>query len=167
MREDIAVIQAAKKLGYDPARMTERQYRNAALMAQKGLKNKASAVVSATTSLLKTTVLSLRVLPETVKENKRVCSSCEHFSTLADGAPVCRKCTCSGKFLISKWNDPDQECPIEDPTTSQPKWSNKGKPTVKNHNPDLTIQTREQVTLPIESDGMVESTEARRTAEDA
>jgi hypothetical protein len=119
------IVAIARRYGLNPGSLTTDQYTRFSLMAREGLRAKVDAAASALSSVARTRLLGMRVVPEVAASNKAKCEACPDaaFSVLADGAPACGQCGCSGRLLISKWVDPHGECP-------QGHWKNVGMPTV-------------------------------------
>lgn len=107
------IVELANKRGIDPSKLTDKEYRMLSLEAHNSISLKVEAARKAVTSRIKTDVLGVTV-PLTVSEkNMNICKNCpdNQFMYLSDGAPACKACGCSGKFLISKTKDPIQKCP--------------------------------------------------------
>jgi hypothetical protein len=119
------IFQLARQYGLNPTSLTTEQYTRFSLLAREGVKAKVDAAASAVSSVARTRLLGMRVTPEVAAANKAKCEACPNgaYSVLADGAPVCGECGCSGRLLISKWVDPRGECP-------KGHWRNVGMPTV-------------------------------------
>jgi hypothetical protein len=107
----LALIAAAKAEGKDPGRLTQREYQRLAM----DIRSKERLVRDATKAIISRgmTGLSLRVVSEKKQAaNKEICKKCPKFRILADSSPACDACSCSGKWLESKWADKIEQCPL-------------------------------------------------------
>ena len=126
-KHQLEIMRRAAELGLDPARLNAAQYRRLSMNVRTS-----SELISDGTRAVSSriaTSLGLRNVSLAQSEhNKQVCikNSCGSFSMLVDGTPVCKRCTCSGKWLESKWKDANEECPDF-------LWSNKSKQDAKSY----------------------------------
>lgn len=135
----LKIIEAAKARGWDPSNLSPAQYRALAIavrLPHQVVSDGAKALVSRSKA-----VLSINQVPiEKAAENKAVCAQneCGKFRTMVmvsrlKGQPpmqiprhACDACNCASKWLDAKWSDASESCPITNPTTGQPYWSNRG-----------------------------------------
>lgn len=113
-KDDIAVLKLAKKKRVNTANMSPAQFAALALEAQGGLRAQAAAVTRAVKSRVKTEVLKQKVDADKINANAATCDKCPHgaLTHLRDGTRACGACGCQGRFLESKWADPDEHCPL-------------------------------------------------------
>jgi hypothetical protein len=117
---EYAIQKGWLKSGEDVSGLKPSQYRKAAVAIRPG-RQAAKDIVTAVESRVSTT-LKLRVVPqEIIDRNVKICRSCPSgkYTEIRGGKPVCKTCSCNGKWLESKWKDPRQKCP-------EGHWSNEG-----------------------------------------
>lgn len=113
-RDNLAVLKLAKKKGINPTKIGKVRFANLALEAQGGVGAKARAAARAVGSRVRTGILQQFVPAAKSSANEAACMACPHgaLERLKDGTPACVACGCQGKFIKSKWMDPNEYCPL-------------------------------------------------------
>lgn len=115
MNHQLAIFMEAKKRGLDPNKLTLVQYDMLAVSIR-STQEVVTDSFTAAESLLATTAGIRGVSLEVLQGREAACRSnrCGSFARLADGAEVCHRCSCGGKFLNAKRKDPLQHCPANE-----------------------------------------------------
>jgi hypothetical protein len=131
MDRQAAIITLAQKKGLDPANLTRSQFNRLAMevsISEKALVGDGIKVLKskARTSVPGGTRLGLRVLQKVQQQNLSICrgNPCGRYYKTTDGKDACTACGCSGRDLENKAADAMMSCPIANPETRKPYWSN-------------------------------------------
>jgi hypothetical protein len=120
-KDKLRILELARQEGYDPARIPPAVYTRLSLRirtAPEIVKDGAKMVSSRVR-----TGAGFRVPLAQAEHNEKVCraNTCGGFGVIGQDRPVCHKCNCHGKNLLSKWRDPRESCPekLWDNTTAE------------------------------------------------
>lgn len=127
MNYQVKLIQAARKKGLDPSKLTKGQVQQLAIEVRKPLEVLRDARAAVASRVGQAVGLRKSVSLPVVQQNENICRTngkCGAFMQTTDKEPVCQRCSCVGKWLQAKWADATQACPFIDPETGKPLWDN-------------------------------------------